>query len=73
MLATLHMACRTLLHLLSIMARVLDLLLAELALHDGLHLQHEQEANVGLKSGFRLSDNCFMAKLRTHQALRSQP
>jgi hypothetical protein len=30
------MACRTLLHFLSIMARVLDLLMAELALHGGL-------------------------------------
>jgi hypothetical protein len=72
MLATLHMACRTLLHLLSVMARVLDLLMAELAFHDGLLLQHEQEANVEAKSGFRSSNICFMARLRV-SALQSQP
>jgi len=36
MFAALHMTGRTLLHLLSIMARVLDLLTAELAFHHDL-------------------------------------
>jgi hypothetical protein len=36
MLATLHMACRAALDLLRVMARVLDILVTELAFHGGL-------------------------------------
>jgi len=36
MFAAFHMTCRTLLHLLSVMAGILDVLVAELALHDSL-------------------------------------
>jgi len=35
-LATLHMACRALLHLLSVMARIVHVLMAELAFHGDL-------------------------------------
>jgi hypothetical protein len=52
MLAAVHMACRPLAHLLRVMARIVHVLLAELALHDGL-LWHEQQANVKALREFR--------------------